>query len=44
MTVSGSSLVFELTLSYSIAMSRLRRPFLFDRYFFITGRLLPGID
>ena len=27
---------------YSSAMSRLRRPFLSDRYFFITVRLLKG--
>jgi hypothetical protein len=44
MAVRGSSLVFELTVSYSIAVSRLRRPFLFDRYFFITVRLLPSIQ
>jgi len=41
--VRGSSLVFELTLTYSIAMSR-RRSFLFDRYFFITVRRLPNIQ
>lgn len=37
--------VFSLTIiravSYSSAVSKLRRPFLSDRYFFITVRLLP---
>jgi hypothetical protein len=44
MAVRGSSLVFELTVSYSIAVSRLRPPFLFDRYFFMTVRLLASIQ
>jgi hypothetical protein len=43
MAVRSSSLVFALTVSYSTAVSRLRRPFIFDRYFFITVRLLPSI-
>jgi hypothetical protein len=44
MAVRGSSLVFELAVSYSTAVSRLRRPFFFDRYFFITVRLLPSMQ
>ncbi|MGD0695332.1 MAG: hypothetical protein ABSB82_10820 [Terriglobia bacterium] len=35
-----SSLAIILALSYSTAVSRLRRPFLSHRYFFITVRLL----
>jgi hypothetical protein len=31
-----------LAVLYSSAMSRLRRPFLSDRYFFVTVRLLKG--
>jgi putative transposase len=34
------SLTIIVTVSYSIAVSKLRRPFLSDRYFFITVRLL----
>src|SRR5947209_2228589 len=38
--VRGSYLVAASELLYSSAVSRLRRPFLSDRYFFITVRLL----
>ena len=33
-------LAIALTVSYCIAVSKLRRPFLSDRYFFVTVRLL----
>jgi putative transposase len=36
----GSGLVLSLSVAYSRLVSRLRRPFLSDRYFFITVRLL----
>lgn len=38
--VRGSTLAIAFSVSYSSAVSRLRRPFLADRYFFITVRLL----
>jgi hypothetical protein len=37
---SAASLVTAFAVSYPDAVSRLRRPFLSDRYFFITVRLL----
>ena len=42
--VRGSFLAIVLTASYCIAVSRLRRPFLSDRCFFITVRLLRRRD
>jgi REP-associated tyrosine transposase len=38
--VRGSSLATIPTVSYSTAVSKLRRPFLSNRYFFVTVRLL----
>ena len=38
---SASFLTIIVPLAYSSAMSKLRRPFLSDRYFFVTVRLLP---
>jgi hypothetical protein len=38
--VSGFFLAIVLTVAFCIAVSRLRRPFLSDRYFFVTVRLL----
>ena len=38
--VRGSSLAIIFAVSYGIAVSKLRRPFLSDRYFLITVRLL----
>ena len=38
--VRGSYLVIAFFVLYSSAVSRLRRPFLSDRYFFVTVRLL----
>lgn len=38
--VRGSNLAMALNVSYSSAVSRLRRPFLSDRFFFVTVRRL----